>query len=341
MTEEFGIHVCVTKKDSFLCANWDTLFADKFNDLLKLWKLPASKQYSFLLEYLERHEIKIIYVTHSLWLYQHVAQLRRDIPFIRIVDSLHVLEPYCFRGGYPDISANRYVHPYIDISILISSNLLKYITRHYRVETNKIVVIRNGIDDEKFKFDPTIKGKFKVELGIPLQSYLVGFIGRLTEQKRPLHFIETAYDLAAENPELYFYMVGSGKLQEKVNKSIARLGLKDRIFLFQKRDDVNYLLNSTDILMVPSSYEGAPLTILESLSVGVPVVASDVGAISEYVNNRCILIPRSNKSDEKKQYAKAVLKSIHDSRVFMPLDAQFQLKNVILSYRDVFERLLE
>lgn len=340
MTEDFSIHVCVTKRDDFLSLTWDDLFAYEFKKPVKLWRIPTSERYRFFLEYLVQHKVDIIYVTHSLWVYENAARLKRDLPYLKIVDSLHVLEPYCFRGGYPDISANRFVHPYIDKSIVISQDLLVYLKRHYPVEPRKFVVIRNGINTERFRPEPTLHGRFKEELGIPSQSKLIGFIGRFAEQKRPLLFVDIAQDLAVGHPDIHFYMIGSGALEKKVKKRIARYGLHDRILLFRQRDDIQFLLNSTDLLMVTSSYEGAPLTILEALAVGVPVIATDVGAVREYVDDRCIVIPRGNRAEKRGLFAAAVLRLMSENKDFQPLPDAYQLKNVTDSYRTVFQEVV-
>ena len=341
LADRWEIHPCVTERDHQLPANCDERFATRFREPLKLWRIPPSDRYATFLHYLKRHEIDLIYVTHSLWLYQHAARLKCDLPSLRIVDSLHVLEPYCFRGGYPDISGNRFVHRYIDRSILISQHLRQYLLRNYPVDPRKLVVIHNGIDEGRFKSNDAERKRIRNELGAAAGDKLVGFIGRLTLQKRPLLVVDTARWLCRRDPGLSVYLVGDGPLRPKVQERIARYGLSERIHLLGTRDDVPALLAASDLLLLPSAYEGAPLTILEALAVGVPVVASDVGAVREYVDERCCLVPLGRGgSAEREAYVAAVSATLELDKGAGGLRAEHRLSNVANRYRFVFEETL-
>lgn len=305
----FDIHVCVTDDDSHLINNWDFLFQLSIN---KPFKLRSSKR-NFLevfIDYLVQNNIECIFNTHSLWVYKHCSLIKKQIPHIKIVDSLHVLEPYCFRGGYPDISANKHVQPFIDRSIVISDDLRNYILSNYTVTPSKLIVVRNGINTEKFSRRDDVRGKFKIELGLTTDNTLIGFIGRMTEQKRPLLFLEIAYEVAIRNKNCFFYMIGEGHLSERAIRFINKSNLHGRIFLIRQRNDIDYIFNSTDIIIQPSAYEGAPLTVLEALSTGVSVISSDVGAIREYVGSCCTLIPRTADDREKELFVRATLEQL-------------------------------
>jgi glycosyltransferase involved in cell wall biosynthesis len=333
------IHVCTTSDDDCISDKWDDNFTTFTRDIFKLCRLPQRERYRCFVEYLQRHCIDIVYATHSLWLYEHAARLKRDLPKVKIVDSLHVLEPYCFRGGYPDISANRFVHPYIDASILISRNLENYIYKNYQVDHDKYHVIHNGINAHLFSghADSNINNKFFSNNS----TRMVGFIGRFTAQKRPLLFVDIAYKLSNKYPFLKYYMVGNGPLLDSVFKRIRKLGLFDQIRLLPSQSDIASLLRETDVLVMPSSYEGAPLTILEALAVGTPVVASDVGAVREYVSGNCRLIPLGFAGiRERELYVSAVEQSLSDRDRSSILEPEHDIVTVAASYRSVFLKVL-
>lgn len=342
IASEAEIHVCTTSRDDKLSDKWDDRFSATFREPFKLWLLSPRDRYRALVEYLQHHRIDIVYVTHSLWLYEHAARLKRDFPKLRIVDSLHVLEPYCFRGGYPDISANRFVHPYIDASILISRNLENYLLQNYQVDGDKLHVIHNGIDAALFCAESKIHDANQSRLFPDVHGGMVGFIGRFTDQKRPLLFVDIAHDLAERNPDLKFYMVGNGPLFDKVSRHIENFGMSDRIYMLPAQSDIAPLLRETDVLLLTSSYEGAPLTILEGLAVGVPVVASDVGAVREYVGDKCRLIPLGSADiRERQQYVSAVEEDLVDGRFSGVLEPSHDINAVAANYKAVFLNILD
>lgn len=335
IASEAEIHICTTCIDDNIHDKWDDRFRINFRAPLKLWLISRRDRYQTIVDYLKNHGVDIIYITHSLWFYEHAARLKRDLPKIKIVDSLHVLEPYCFRGGYPDISANRFVHPYIDASILISRNLENYLLKNYPVDRKKLHIVHNGVDLALFRKNA---GGMKRPEFLPAESgKVVGFIGRFADQKRPLFFVSIAHELVKRNPDLYFYMVGNGPLHNKVSRLIECSGLADRICLLSAQSDILPLLCATDVMLLPSSYEGAPLTILESLAAGTPVVASDVGAVREYFDDKCRLIPLgSGGGKECQQYVSAVEECLADTRTTACLDPDHDINAVAERYLEIF-----
>lgn len=331
ISDRYRVHVCETVSDEKISSKLERQFNERFGAPLQLWRITASEQYERFVQYLRDNDIALVYNTHSLWVYEHAARLKRDLPRLGIVDSLHVLEPYCFRGGYPDISANRFVHPYIDKSIVISDHLLSYIRGNYAVDPGKFVVIKNGVDIERFRRNPSLRDVFRREIGVPEDVPLIGFIGRFSWQKRPDLFLDVARQLTEGACLPFFYMIGNGDLLEKSKRHAVRLGIADRVRFVTSRDDIHIVLNSTDLLLMTSSYEGAPLTILEALASGVPVVSSDVGAIREYIGDECLVTPGRG---EGVRLAKAALKRLQ-TRDTAPFDRDiFSTKRVIAEYAE-------
>ncbi len=130
-------------------------------------------------------------------------------------------------------------------------------------------VILNGIDLERFAAAPR-----------PVPGRVVS-IARLAPQKRPDLLVRAFRRV--EDAELL--LVGDGPLRPEVERLVAELGLGDRVRLVGNRRDVADLLAEAACVVLASDYEGCPLTVLEAMAAGVPVVATRVGGVPELIDD--------------------------------------------------------
>ncbi|MHB8986866.1 MAG: glycosyltransferase, partial [Eubacteriales bacterium] len=109
---------------------------------------------------------------------------------------------------------------------------------------------------------------------------------RLTPPKEPLFFLEVARRLVEGengNPALYFTIVGDGPLRADCEAFIREHGLAGRVFLLGNRENAADLVRDFDVFTLFSRWEGLPLTIIEAMQAGVPVVANAAGGVPELV----------------------------------------------------------
>jgi glycosyltransferase involved in cell wall biosynthesis len=111
----------------------------------------------------------------------------------------------------------------------------------------------------------------------------VGFVGRLSPEKRPDLFVEMASLLAAWSGDIGFVLIGGGPQEHAIRKSIMDRGLANRVRLAGLRQDVAELLCGLDVLVCPSDTEGTPRAIVEAMMARVPVVATRVGGVPDLV----------------------------------------------------------
>lgn len=165
----------------------------------------------------------------------------------------------------------------------------------------KLIVIHNGIDMNLFK-DIEKKRIYDDKL-------VVTFIGRLAPQKNLFLLIDAAEDI--NNAE--FWIVGDGELREKIRKYIHKKNLESKVILYGERYDIPNILSQSDIFVLPSSWEGLPLTIIEAMMAGLPVVASNVGGVSELIDDGVtgFLIPPG----DSVKFAEAIKKLIADENL--------------------------
>jgi glycosyltransferase involved in cell wall biosynthesis len=114
------------------------------------------------------------------------------------------------------------------------------------------------------------------QLGLPNEGVVVGFVGRLTGIKRPDKFLAIAEAIPGAN----FAIVGNGPLADEVRAKAAALS---NVTMLGWNDDVSLVLAALDIVALTSDNEGAPNSLVEAASAGVPVVTTDVGSVREIV----------------------------------------------------------
>lgn len=179
------------------------------------------------------------------------------------------------------INIERLLGRFTDRIIAISETQKYDLVHKYRIApSDKIVCIPLGFEVEPY-VTSTRKGEFRAALGVRDDQFLVGWIGRLTEIKDPVAFVEVARLVSQKHPQTRFVMLGDGKLRSQVEAAIRANGLVDRVFLQGVCCDLLPVYSDIDLLAVTSRNEGTPLAMLEAMASARPVVASDVGGVKD------------------------------------------------------------
>jgi glycosyltransferase involved in cell wall biosynthesis len=114
------------------------------------------------------------------------------------------------------------------------------------------------------------------ELGIPQDAYLVGSVGRLSEQKGFDILIDAAARAMKIAPETHLLIVGEGPLDQMLRQQAADLGIAQQVTFTGQRTDVERLLQAMDVFACSSRWEGLSTVIMEAMAAGVPIVATDI-----------------------------------------------------------------
>ena len=184
-----------------------------------------------------------------------------------------------------------------DTVIVVSDAVKKHWSR--LVDARKISRIYNGIDIEPFAVRSSSVRK---ELGIPENVVLIGMVGRVNHWKGQDYFLEIAKILNPKFPSLHFLMVGDAYtgneyLVDELNERIQSSGFSNNIFNAGYRTDIVNIMNGLDIFISPSTLpDPFPTVILEAMSAGKPVVATNHGGAPEMIDDgqSGILIPVGN-----------------------------------------------
>jgi glycosyltransferase involved in cell wall biosynthesis len=153
------------------------------------------------------------------------------------------------------------------------------------IDPVSVEVVYNGIDFDKFEqsVDEAATRRVREDLGIPETAPIVGSAFRMSEEKRPTLWVEVAGAVAREHPQVHFIVCGDGPERRDMMDLATRLGIGDRFHLPGPQTNIASWYNAMDVVLLTSRHEGLPNVLLEAQCLGRPVVAPDVGGMSETV----------------------------------------------------------
>ncbi len=137
-------------------------------------------------------------------------------------------------------------------------------------------LIRSGIEIESYRDVMLSRDEARDRLGLPRESFVIGSVGRLAEQKSPLDLLAAFAPVAAAHPEARLVYVGDGPQRGELEAAVAPAGLRDRVHLLGLRRDVPELLRAFDVFALASRWEGLPRVFPQAMAAGLPIVATRV-----------------------------------------------------------------
>ena len=146
-------------------------------------------------------------------------------------------------------------------------------------------IINNAIDLQLYRYQAETAETVRKELGIPLDAFVVGHVGRFSTPKNHSFLIDVFSEIYKQRPNSMLMLVGDGELRVETEKKVHGLGLEKNVVFTGVRSDVPQLLQATDVFVFPSLYEGLPVTMIEAQAAGLSCF------ISDKVPADCILTP--------------------------------------------------
>lgn len=139
---------------------------------------------------------------------------------------------------------------------------------------NKVKIMVNAIDGEKFTFNNNLRNHLRKNWDFENQ-FVIGNVGRLAHQKNQSFLIDVFSEIKKFKNDSKLVLIGRGELEEELRSKVERMGLKESVVFTGVRSDVNQLLNMLDVFVLPSLFEGLPITLIEVQMNGLPTIVSD------------------------------------------------------------------
>lgn len=150
-----------------------------------------------------------------------------------------------------------------------------YIFGKHSLQQKSMLIIPNAIETRKFRYNKDARMQIREELGIEASSFVVGTVGRMSEEKNQIFLIDIFEQLKKLVPESYLLLVGNGDKKSEIEKVVEEKGLTKSVIFTGNRADVYKILSAMDVFVLPSLYEGSPVAGIEAGANGLPIIMSD------------------------------------------------------------------
>ena len=202
--------------------------------------------------------------------------------------------------GWPDSVqlANRLLAPLTDAFIAVAEPHARYLAAHEGCTESKICVIPNGVDVDRFQ-PRAANEKLREDLALPSDAPVVGIVAALRPEKNHVLFVSAAARVLRAVPSARFLIVGDGPQRGELEALVKLLNVSHGVHFLGTRSDVPELLSLIDALALTSHIEANPVSILEAMSAGKPVVATRVGSVDKSVDDgrTCYLVAPGNEAE--------------------------------------------
>lgn len=205
-----------------------------------------------------------------------MAARRAGVPVV--LSALH-------STGWPDGVGrlNRMLTPITDGFIACAKQHADYQVENEKFPKEKVFLIPNGIDTNRFMFDQDARDSWRKELGIAPEAPAVGIVAALRPEKNHDLFLESARQVISRFSDSQFVIAGDGPERHRLESLATEKGIQDNVHFIGSTQDVVGVLSMVDMFALTSHNEASPVSIMEALSCQRPVVATDVGSIDESV----------------------------------------------------------
>ena len=165
--------------------------------------------------------------------------------------------------------------------IAVSQSTREYLEKAEHVASQRVTTIHNGVDLKVYRPRPEHRIKARQQWRLPVEAFVIAGIGRLTYQKNFSLFLKVAAQVKERQPHACFVIAGTGDEELALKEQARELGIADAVHFLGYVRDMADLYPAMDMLLLTSRYEGLPITILEAMAMGLPIVSAKLDGVQE------------------------------------------------------------
>ena len=326
---------------------------EKYGIVYDLTSFLNQKYWLAFINYIIKKEnINLIFNTNSKFGYSIMPYLKAIYPKIPIIDYIHMEEWYNRNGGYSRYSSM--LESVIDKTLTCNENSKEILKEYFGRKEKELQTVYIGVDEEEFNPERLDKEEILKKYNIQKNSkYIFSYICRISEQKRPILLLKIIKKLKEKRNDFIVLVVGDGNLLGKMKNIANKLDLNENIMFLGNVEDTEEIYKISDLTINCSIKEGLALTSYESLSMGIPVISSDVGGQKELINEDVgIIVPcmqdekeiysENYKLEEIDKYIEGIEKILNNLEKYKEKCRQrildgFTINNMLAKMSDIFE----
>ncbi len=264
----------------------------------------------------DRFDVLHFHLPASNWLLKPLAALATDVP--RIAHD-HTSGDIHFRG-FHSLLPDTLSHVFSTRVIAVSEGVARFLHQWESLPADKVTVIPNGVDTDAFRPSTGEERRAAREaLGLPGDALVIGALGRLAYEKN----FSLLPELAVHFPHVHFVVGGSGPQHDLLVRLAEKNGVTPTFHLLGAISDRAQFFRAIDIFILPSLFEGLPMTLLEAMASGVPLLASRLDDIAATVEEEKegLLATAGDEADFRRQLSRlAAQPSVRDALALAALE---------------------
>jgi len=244
------------------------------------------------------------------------------------------------------LALDRFSNRFASHIVAVSASCRDFLITRESIPSSDVTLVPNAIDLRRFSPAVARRDQARVELGLPASARVVAGVGRLNPQKNFSLFLDIAAQLAPRFSDLHFLLAGDGPEEKMLREKAAALGIADRVTFSGYVADTRLVYLAADVLLMPSRYEGLPMTLLEAMAMGLPVVASQLDGIAEVIGDgrEGFLVP----SDDAALFVESTAALLQDAELSSRIaqnarakvEASFSVERMTSAVEEIYDRFL-
>lgn len=288
---------------------WEYLYSHFSPDIFILPNILHQSDYPRFLSYLiQSRQIDTVVITGSTIGYQLLPYLRASSPDVAFLDMCHVEEPHWLNGGHPRFGVGY--QDTLDLNIVTTKHLAEWMQLR-GADSTRIRVMHTGVRMARATPSADVRQLIRADLNIPAGVAVIVFAGRICEQKRPAMLAEILKGIRDQGLLFRALVIGDGELRDRLEGLLDQHQLIENVQMLGSVSHQRWLdiLIASDILLMPSQYEGISIALLEAMAAGVVPVVAKVGGQDEIVTTDAgVLVPHGDNEDH--EYVEAIRRLI-------------------------------
>lgn len=219
-----------------------------------------------------------VHLHTSYWKTLNMERIAKEEGIPKIIVHAHNTAVFDDHGREEKTKQHEFIKSIIDENIATDfwacSNVAGEFLYGNRIPKEKIKIMNNAIDTEKFRFNAFSREEIRNRYGWK-DKFVIGHVGRFSYQKNHVFLIQVINEISQCIPNLQVVLIGKGELEEEIKEQVQALGISKLVHFVGAVDNPEYWYNAMDLFLLPSRFEGLPIVLVEAQTNGLKCVISD------------------------------------------------------------------